>query len=104
MTEIYRVDRFRVPPVARDEFWRNVRRTHAVLRAQPGFVDDALLESGSDVVTIVRWASADALPSARAAAQAAHEEAGFDPAAFFASAGIDADLGTYSPVQDSAFR
>ncbi|MCE3555717.1 antibiotic biosynthesis monooxygenase [Pseudonocardia sp. RS11V-5] len=98
MTEIFRVDRFRVPPAARDEFWRNVRRTHAVLRDQPGFVDDALLESGTDVVTIVRWASADALPGARAAAQAAHEARGFDPVSFFATAGIEADLGTYTAV------
>ncbi|MFC5951730.1 hypothetical protein ACFQH9_26045 [Pseudonocardia lutea] len=39
-------------------------------------------------------------PGARAAAQAAHEAAGFDPAAFFAAAGIEAAGGCAFPGCD----
>jgi heme-degrading monooxygenase HmoA len=98
---IYRVDRFVVPAAARDEFWTHVRRTHAILRTQAGFVDDVLLEQDSgpgrfNAVTMVRWSSADDLPAARAAAEAGHREVGFVPAEFFARAGIEADIATYA--------
>lgn len=106
MSIVYRVDKFAVPEKAREEFWGHVGRTHALLRTQPGFLDDALLEQVSgpgrfDAVTIVRWASADAMPAARDAVHAAHRAEGFDPAAFFARAGIEADVANYverSPV------
>ncbi|MFI7025339.1 antibiotic biosynthesis monooxygenase family protein [Micromonospora sp. NPDC049900] len=100
MPVVYRVDKFDVPESARAEFWRHVRRTHAILRDQPGFLDDALLEQHSgpgrfNAVTIVRWSSPDDLPSARVAVQAAHRAEGFEPAAFFTAAGIEADLANY---------
>lgn len=103
MTVVYRIDKFAVPEPARAEFWRNVRRTHSVLKLQDGFLDDVLLEQRSgpgtmNVVTIVRWSSGDDLPAARSAAQASHAEAGFDPAEFYARAGIVADLGNYVEV------
>jgi hypothetical protein len=43
-TEIFRVDKFVVPANAREEFLGKVRATHAVLKTQPGFVRDAILE------------------------------------------------------------
>ncbi|MGC4804640.1 antibiotic biosynthesis monooxygenase family protein [Micromonospora sp. DT233] len=100
MAVVYRVDKFAVPEPVREEFWRQVRRTHAILRTQPGFLDDALLEQHSgpgrfNAVTIVRWASADDLPAARAAVHAAHRAEGFEPAVFFEHAGIEADLANY---------
>lgn len=100
MSVVYRVDKFVVPDHAREEFWANVRRTHAVLRDQPGFLDDVLLEKHSgpgrfNAVTIVRWSSPDDLPPARAAVERAHQAAGFRPAEFFERAGIDADLVNY---------
>ncbi|MGE3285584.1 MAG: hypothetical protein AB7J32_05705 [Pseudonocardia sp.] len=99
MTAVYRVDTFVVPDDAREEFWGNVRRTHAVLREQAGFVDDVLLETPSaqgrfHAVTIVGWESAEHLPAARAAVATMHRARGFDAAAFFARAGIRADLTT----------
>lgn len=100
MSVVYRVDKFVVPDHARDQFWTNVRRTHSVLRNQPGFLDDALLEkhSGSgryNVVTIVKWSSADDLAAARTAVEDAHRAANFRPAEFFESVGIEADLANY---------
>ena len=44
MSVVYRVDKFVVPDQAREEFWSHVRRTHLVLRDQPGFIADYLLE------------------------------------------------------------
>lgn len=43
-TGIYRVDKFSVPQAAKDEFLKRVRDTHHVLRRQPGFIRDTLLE------------------------------------------------------------
>jgi heme-degrading monooxygenase HmoA len=59
MTAVYRIDKFVVPDEARDEFWTNVRRVHSVLRSQPGFLDDVLVEKHSgpgrfNVVTLVK--------------------------------------------------
>ncbi|WP_432056976.1 antibiotic biosynthesis monooxygenase family protein [Streptomyces sp. bgisy022] len=100
MTPLYRVDKFAVPEAAREEFWRHVRRTHALLREQPGFLDDVLLEQRSgpgrfNVVTLVRWRSADDLAAARPVVEASHRAAGFSPAAFFERTGVEADLADY---------
>jgi heme-degrading monooxygenase HmoA len=107
MPVIYRVDKFVVPDLAREEFWTHVRRTHAVLRNQAGFLDDALLEQSSgpgrfNVVTIVRWASADDLDTARPFVERSHQEAGFQPAQFFQRAGIETDLANYVDAVESA--
>ncbi|MGW1676441.1 hypothetical protein [Saccharopolyspora sp. NPDC002376] len=101
MTAVYRVDKFDVPEQVRDEFWTHVRRTHAVLREQTGFVDDVLLEQHSgpgrfNVVTIVKWSSADDLAGARTAVHQVHRAADFDPAEFFTRTGIEADLANYT--------
>lgn len=100
MPVIHRVDKFAVPEAARERFWDQVRRTHAVLRQQPGFLDDALLEQHSgpgrfNAVTIVRWSSEDALAGAKAAVEELHRADGFRPADFFREAGIDADVANY---------
>lgn len=88
MPVIYRVDKFVVPEEARERFWSNVRRTHAVLRDQPGFLDDVLLEKDSgpgrfNAVTLAKWASQDDLGAAGTAVGHAHDAAGFRPAEFF---------------------
>lgn len=103
MTAVYRVDKFEVPEQAREEFWIHVRRTHELLRTQPGFVEDLLLEKHSgpgrfNVVTMVKWASADDLEPAKVAAERAHQEADFRPAEFMEQHGIDADLANYVEV------
>jgi hypothetical protein len=40
---VYRVDKFIVPSGAREEFLEKARRTHALLKAQPGFLQDFVL-------------------------------------------------------------
>jgi hypothetical protein len=68
-TEIFRVDKFVVPVNAREEFLGKVPATHAVLRTQPGFVRDAILEQSSgpgefNFVTIVEWENSGAIDGA----------------------------------------
>src|SRR6266481_8142393 len=69
---VYRVDKFVVPTGAREEFLERARRTHALLQAQPGFLQDLILEQSSgpgefNFVTVVEWASQEAVENARAA-------------------------------------
>jgi heme-degrading monooxygenase HmoA len=103
MPVVYRVDKFEVPDDARDEFWTQVRLTHTVLRRQAGFLGDVLLEKDSgpgrfNVVTMVKWASADDMGPAGTAVEQAHRAAEFEPAEFLTRAGIDADLANYVEV------
>lgn len=102
-TRIYRVDKFVVPGEARDEFLRQLRRSHAVLQKQPGFVRDLVLEQSAgpgefNFVTIVEWESQDAIENARDAVGDMHEREGFDPQEMFSRLGITADVATYTRI------
>ena len=101
---IYRVDKFVVPSGAREEFLHKARRTHALLKAQPGFLQDFVLEQSSgpgefNFVTIVEWASEEAVENARAAVQALHREMNFNAQDLFARTGIKADLANYKRLE-----
>ena len=102
-TPIYRVDKFAVPRAAREEFLQRVRETHQVLRQQPGFIRDTLLEQAAgpgrfNIVTIAQWQSQEAIDAARAAVAKAHAKSGFNPAETLARLGIDADIANYRPL------
>lgn len=104
---IYRVDKFKVPAGARDEFLATVGRVHAILRAQSGLVDEIVLEQVSgpgefNVVTIAVWESAERLAAARASIADTYREIGFDPAALMARLGITDDIGNYVPADVAA--
>ncbi len=97
---LYRIDKFVVPATAREEFMSRVFQTHEVLRKQPGFIQDFLLEQVSgpgefNIVTIAEWESEDFVPGVRAAVEALHRSTNLDPQALFARLGIKADLGNY---------
>ena len=101
----YRLDRFIVPAAAREEFLARVRQTHEVLRKQPGFVRDLLLErtvenGASSIVTLAEWESDAFVAGARAAVQAMHRAENFDPQELFSRLGIEPDLGNYHPVAE----
>jgi heme-degrading monooxygenase HmoA len=101
---IYRVDRFKVPAEARAEFLDRVEKTHHILRALPGFIQDAVLEQTGgpgqfNFVTIAIWYSQQAIDGARAAVIAGHQQAGLRPQEMFSRLGIEADIGTYQEVQ-----
>jgi len=100
---LYRVDKFVVPPAARAAFLDRVTATHAVLRAQPGFVRDLVLEQNGgpgefNVVTLVEWENAGVVAAASGAVARAHAEAGFDRQAFLAANGIRADIANYGAL------
>jgi len=100
---VYRLDRFVVPVTARDAFLEKVTATHRVLRQQPGFIRDHLLEqpNGPDetiIVTLAEWSDAAATAPARAAVAEMHRALRFSPHAFMAELGIRAEMGTYRPV------
>lgn len=100
---VYRLDRFVVPPAARDEFLTRVGQTHEILRRQAGFLQDFLLERPGEggatiVVTMVEWESQDTVDRVVPIVQAAHREMGFNPKETIARLGVTAELGIYQPV------
>jgi len=99
---VCRVDRFVVPMSVRAEFLDRVRQTHDVLRAQPGFLQDMLLEQHAEgehhVVTVVEWEDEAAMASAKLNVQAAQREMNFNPQEFLARNGIRAEIGNYRHV------
>ena len=104
-TSIYRVDKFVVPKAAREEFLKRVHDTHHVLRRQPGFIRDALLEQIGgpgrfNIVTVAEWESQEAIDAARAAVAKSHAEIGFNPQETMARLGIEADIANYKPIGD----
>ena len=101
----YRVDKFIVPQAAREEFLSRVFQTHTVLRRQPGFVGDLLLERTGgpgkfNFVTVAEWESEDFVAGARAAVQAMHRSENFDPQELFQRLGIEPDLGNYRRIAE----
>ena len=100
---IYRVDKFAVPDSARAPLLAKIEMTHALLRQQPGFRADVVLEQISgpgefNVVTMVEWDGPDVIAAARAAVMAMQRSEGFDPQAMFARLGIRADLANYRAI------
>lgn len=99
---VFRVDKFVVPAGARQAFLHQVEQTHAVLRAQDGFIGEHLLERRTSesvaIVTIVIWSSGAAIRDAATAVKAPHEARQFAPAALFKRLGITPDIGTHSEL------
>lgn len=101
---VYRVDKFIVPPPAREEFLGRVRATHELLRAQPGFVHDSILEQSDgpgafNFVTLVEWAGPEFLDRAKAAVMAVHRSMNFNPQELLARLGIRADIAHYQRLE-----
>lgn len=99
-TAIYRTDSFSVPAAARAEFLERVGATHAVLRRQPGFVRDLILEQPGDdgtsrIVTVAEWRDDEAIRAAKAVVGEEQRRMGFDPRELIARLGITAEFGTY---------
>lgn len=99
---IVRLDRFHAPSSARAALLARIAETHALLRRQPGFVRDAVVErpdgDGVEIVTTAEWASEAAIAEARVAVRRWQEATGFDPQAFLAANGVAAVLGVFRPV------
>ncbi len=101
---IYRIDKFQVPAAARAELLQNLQRTHKVIQAQPGFIQDFIFEQISgpgtfNFITMVVRESADALNAAKQRVTAHHAATGFNPHELFARLGIQADIANYTAIE-----
>jgi heme-degrading monooxygenase HmoA len=81
-----------------------VNQTHEILRRQPGFVQDFLLErpGGNDatiVVTMVEWDSQETVDRVVPVVKAAHREMGFNPKETIARLGVEAEFGVYQAIE-----
>ena len=97
---LFRVDRFVVPAEAYEPFMARVRHIDQTLGAQPGCRQNLVLVSAGEggehnVVTLVEWASTQAIDNARAVVHKMYAEEGFDPPAFMRQIGVRADMGLY---------
>jgi hypothetical protein len=102
-TPSFRVDRFVVPRPALEAFMVRLRTTRRLLDDCAGCRQNLLLSGpetpdGVGIVTIVEWASADAMNAAKTAMGAHYAGEGFDPAAFIRQWGIQADMAAYTPA------
>ena len=101
---VYRLDRFVVPSAAREEFLMRVGQTHEILRRQPGFVQDFLLERPGEggammVVTMVEWDSQETVDRVVPVVQAAHRKMDFNPKETIERLGIVAEIGIYQALE-----
>jgi len=99
----FRIDRFDVPRAALDPFMARLRITQRLLDAREGCRQNLVLldpEQGDAVavVTIVEWASDDAMAAAKAAMREHYAREGFDPAAFMHDLGIRPDMRAFRPA------
>lgn len=82
--KVFRVDKFKVPQNARDEFLAAVKKTHTFLRTLPGFERDFIFEQFSgpgkfNFMTVVEWKSLDVVNEAKIAVQEMQKNEGFNP-------------------------
>lgn len=103
MTEkssIYRINKFVVPQAARAEFLETViRPTHKMLRRQPGFVRDLVMEQVSgpgdfNIVALIEFSGPDVVAPIAAAVAELHQRLGVNPT-FTARLGIRTDQANY---------
>lgn len=104
--QVYRIDKFKVPELARAEFIQKMQVPREFIRTQPGFIEDFVFEQTGgpgefNFVTVAVWESANALDTARQAAAAKYREIGFKPAELFDRLGIEADIANYSQLADT---
>jgi len=81
---VYRIDKFKVPPSAREEFFAGVRESQGFLSTLPGFVRNSVFEQTSgpgafNFVTAVEWETAEAVEDAQKSVAARYEGIGFNP-------------------------
>lgn len=101
---VVRVNRFSLPEEARPEFMELLERTHRVMREQPGFIDDMILEqqAGADIlslITIIQFEGEHVLQPIIAAVARSDREAGIDRQALSRELGVETNVGFYAPIK-----
>ena len=100
---VFRIDRFQVPAAAAAPFLARLHHIRELLAPQPGCRQNLVLtEAGQAgalrVITLVEWASPEAMAAARASVQRCYADQGFDPKDFMRQLGVEADFGVYAPA------
>ena len=103
-TRIYRIDKFKIPAAAKEEFLSRVRTSNEILRTIPGFVEDRFFEqlgaSGdSKIVTIAVWENERAFSNAKLFVEERYKKIGFHPGDIIKRLGIQADMDAYIKVE-----
>jgi len=98
---IFRINRFSVPSDSRADFMALIGDTMAVIRRQPGFVRDVVLENAtglgaSSVMTLIEFAHRSVLPGVIEALAADDRSRGLDRPVELARLGVKAENGLYS--------
>jgi heme-degrading monooxygenase HmoA len=104
---LHRIDKFKVPPAAREVFLERTRDMQAFLATLPGFVQAAVFEradgqSPFNFVSKVEWESADAIEGAKKAVNARLEGAGLNVPEMRARMGVEADTAIYAEISQTA--
>jgi hypothetical protein len=99
-TSVFRVDKFVVPSQSISVFVERIQHVQRMLGALPGCLQKRVLtqtgdSSEFDVVTVVEWASADAVAAAQVVMQKQLASEGFDIQAFRKKLGVRGDSGMY---------
>ncbi|WP_316882723.1 antibiotic biosynthesis monooxygenase family protein [Ralstonia flatus] len=100
-TAVFRISRFAVPPAAMPAFMERIQQARNLLAAQPGCLKSSVLTHPAgtaefNVVSIVEWASLQAMETAKSAIEAQQVQEGFDPETFRRDLGISADTAVYT--------
>lgn len=99
-TSVFRIDKFVVPSQSISAFVERIHHIQRTLGGLPGCLQKHVLtqegdSSEFDVVTVVEWASADAVAAAQAGVQKQLASEGFDLLAFRKKLGVRGDSGFY---------
>ncbi|MBI4907543.1 MAG: antibiotic biosynthesis monooxygenase [Acidobacteria bacterium] len=97
---LYRIDKFKVPPQARDEFLTRVHEIDGFLKTLPGYVRHTVYEQSSgpgafNFVTLAEWESASHVEGALQSVAARNRANGFNQREVLARLGIEADIAFY---------
>jgi predicted ester cyclase len=98
--EVNFIDKFLVPPAAKEEFLERMSINRNFLKKLPGFIEDAAYQYTDDngnliCVTIARWKNKEAVAKAKEAVQVEYKREGFDMAGMMKRLGIVIDRGIY---------
>jgi heme-degrading monooxygenase HmoA len=101
--KVYRLDKFVVPNEARNEFLEKINEIHSLLRVQPGFIRDYLLEQSLgehnfNLVTFIEWEGSSFIESAKLAVMELNKSKSFNAQEMMARLGIKGEIGTYKSI------
>ena len=101
--KVYRLDKFTVPNEARNEFLGKISEIHSLLRLQPGFIRDYLLEQFSgehdfNLVTFIEWEDSSFIETAKLAVMEFNKSKGFNAQEMMVRLGIKGEIGTYKSI------